>query len=191
MSTQSANTRRIPNPLYAAAGAGDLAYEQLRKLPAKALELRGRVAALRPVVADAVTSAVADPAKRVDVERLRVIARRNAEVLRTPGRLAAHAGGRGLHRAGRPGREGRRRPLQGARAGRRRGAGGHGVRGQAGAGHHDRGHRRRRPGHRQEPGEGRQEGPPHRGQAVTESALVPVPRGLRADPGNGCLSFKP
>jgi heparin binding hemagglutinin HbhA len=90
MSTQSANTRRIPNPLYAAAGAGDLAYQQLRQLPAKALELRGRVAALRPVVADAVTSAVAEPAKRVDVERLRdeverigAAALRNAEVLRT------------------------------------------------------------------------------------------------------------
>lgn len=87
MSTQSANTRRIPNPLYAAAGAGDLAYklayQQLRQLPAKALELRGRVVALRPVVADVVTSAVADPAQHVDVERLRVIARRNADVLRT------------------------------------------------------------------------------------------------------------
>jgi heparin binding hemagglutinin HbhA len=90
MSTQSANTRRIPNPLYAAAGAGDLAYQQLRQLPAKALELRGRVVALRPVVADAVTSAVAEPAKRVDVDRLRgeverigAAALRNAEVLRT------------------------------------------------------------------------------------------------------------
>jgi hypothetical protein len=83
MSTQSANTRRIPNPLYAAAGAGDLAYEQLRLLPAKALSLSGRVAALRPVVTDAVNSAVAEPAKRVDVERLRVIAKRNADVLRT------------------------------------------------------------------------------------------------------------
>jgi hypothetical protein len=90
MSTQSANTRRIPNPLYAAAGAGDIAYQQIRQLPAKALELRGRVVALRPVVADAVTSAVAEPAKRVDVERLRgeverfgAVARRNAEVLRT------------------------------------------------------------------------------------------------------------
>ena len=90
MSTQSANTRRIPNPLYAAAGAGDLAYQQLRQLPAKALELSGRVVALRPVVADAVTSAVAEPAKRVDVDRLRgeverigAAALRNAEVLRT------------------------------------------------------------------------------------------------------------
>jgi heparin binding hemagglutinin HbhA len=83
MSTQSANTRRIPNPLYAAAGAGDLAYEQLRQLPAKALELSGRVAALRPAVTDAVTNAVSEPARRVDVERLRELARRNAEVLRT------------------------------------------------------------------------------------------------------------
>ena len=90
MSTQSASTRRIPNPLYAAAGAGDIAYQQIRQLPAKALELRGRVAALRPVVADAVTNAVAEPVKRVDVERLRgeverigAVARHNAEVLRT------------------------------------------------------------------------------------------------------------
>jgi hypothetical protein len=90
MSTQSANTRRIPNPIYAAAGAGDIAYQQLRQLPAKAQELGGRVAALRPVVADAVTNVVADPAKqfdvqrlRGDVDRLRAAARRNAEVLRT------------------------------------------------------------------------------------------------------------
>ena len=83
MSTQSANTRRYPNPLYAAAGAGDLAYEQLRQIPAKAVEIGGRVAALRPVVTDAVTNAVAEPAKRVDVDKLRDAALRNAEVLRT------------------------------------------------------------------------------------------------------------
>jgi hypothetical protein len=90
MSTQSANTRRIPNPVYAAAGAGDIAYQQLRQLPAKAQELRGRVAALRPVVTDAVTNVVAEPAKQFDVERLRgdvqrlrAAALRNAEVLRT------------------------------------------------------------------------------------------------------------
>lgn len=83
MSTQSANTRRIPNPLYAAAGAGDLAYQQLRQLPAKALELSGRVAALRPVVADAVTGAVAEPVRRVDVERLRGEVERIGAVLRT------------------------------------------------------------------------------------------------------------
>jgi len=33
---------KIPNPLYAAAGAGELAYQQLRKLPAKVAELRDR-----------------------------------------------------------------------------------------------------------------------------------------------------
>jgi heparin binding hemagglutinin HbhA len=83
MSTQSANTRRYPNPLYAAAGAGDVAYQQLRQLPAKAVELGGRVVALRPVVTEAVTNAVAEPAKRVDVDKLRDAALRNAEVLRT------------------------------------------------------------------------------------------------------------
>jgi hypothetical protein len=81
MSTQSANSRRIPNPIYAAAGAGDLAYRQLRTLPAKALELSGRVVALRPVVADAVTEAVKEPVRKVDVDKLRAAAKRNADVL--------------------------------------------------------------------------------------------------------------
>ncbi len=79
MSTQSANTRRYPNPLYAAAGAGDLAYQQLRQIPAKAVEVGARVVALSPAVA----SAVAEPARRVDVDKLRDAALRNAEVLRT------------------------------------------------------------------------------------------------------------
>lgn len=34
---------RIPTPLYAVAGAGDLAYQQLRKLPEVVAELRERV----------------------------------------------------------------------------------------------------------------------------------------------------
>jgi hypothetical protein len=39
---------KIPAPLYAAAGAGDIAYEQLRKLPAVVTELSDRaVASLR------------------------------------------------------------------------------------------------------------------------------------------------
>ncbi|AEV88826.1 hypothetical protein ACWT_7817 [Actinoplanes sp. SE50] len=39
---------RIPTPLYAAAGAGDLAYQQLRKLPTVLTELSDRaVASLR------------------------------------------------------------------------------------------------------------------------------------------------
>ncbi|WP_433792372.1 hypothetical protein [Actinoplanes sp. CA-252034] len=36
---------KIPTPLYAAAGAGDAAYEQLRKLPAVLNELSDRAAA--------------------------------------------------------------------------------------------------------------------------------------------------
>jgi hypothetical protein len=71
----------MPNPLYAAAGAGDLAYRQLselgRRLPAKAAEFGDRVAALRPVVADAVR----EPVRKADVDRLRDIARRNAALL--------------------------------------------------------------------------------------------------------------
>jgi heparin binding hemagglutinin HbhA len=42
--TEQTNTR-IPAPLYAAAGAGDLAYQQLRKLPAVVNELSERAAA--------------------------------------------------------------------------------------------------------------------------------------------------
>ena len=37
-------TTRIPAPLYAAAGAGDYAYEQLRKLPAVVNDLSGKAA---------------------------------------------------------------------------------------------------------------------------------------------------
>ena len=42
--TEQTNTR-IPAPLYAAAGAGDLALQQLRKLPAVVNELSERAAA--------------------------------------------------------------------------------------------------------------------------------------------------
>jgi len=86
--TKTADAKRIPNPVYAAAGAGDLFYQQLRTLPAKALELSGRVAALRPVVADAVADAVKEPALKVDVDKLRTIARRNAEVLKSQAQVA-------------------------------------------------------------------------------------------------------
>ncbi len=42
--TETPNTK-IPAPLYAAAGAGDLAYKQLRKLPAVVGELSVRAIA--------------------------------------------------------------------------------------------------------------------------------------------------
>jgi heparin binding hemagglutinin HbhA len=66
-------TRKIPAPLYAAAGAGDLAYQQLRKLPEQVAQLRERVAELRP----AVKEAVSETNLRADLERLRDSARRN------------------------------------------------------------------------------------------------------------------
>jgi heparin binding hemagglutinin HbhA len=64
-------TRKIPAPLYAAAGAGDLAYQQLRKLPEQVSHLRGRVSELRP----AVTEAVAE----TNLEKIRDVAKRNAD----------------------------------------------------------------------------------------------------------------
>jgi heparin binding hemagglutinin HbhA len=87
-STKTADTKRIPNPVYAAAGAGDIVYQQILTLPAKARELSDRVAALRPVVADAVSDAVKEPARRVDVDKLRAVALRNAEVLKVQAQAA-------------------------------------------------------------------------------------------------------
>jgi heparin binding hemagglutinin HbhA len=75
--------RKIPNPVYAAAGVGDLAYQQLRKLPGKVNELRGRVTDIRAKAQDEDTNVV-----RVDVDKLREAAKRNAAVLRS-GALAA------------------------------------------------------------------------------------------------------
>ncbi len=66
MTTAESKTKnKLPAPVYAAAGAGELAYEQLRKLPARVAELRERVAANEVDI-------------RADVERLRKAARRNA-----------------------------------------------------------------------------------------------------------------
>src|ERR1700761_1342101 len=86
---------KIPNPLYAAAGAGDLAIERLRKLPEHVAGLQERVNALQDelpgrmtVIGDKVTqkvaeipSLVAELRQRVvdtDTDRLRETARRNA-----------------------------------------------------------------------------------------------------------------
>ena len=62
---------RIPTPLYAAAGASDLAYQQLRKLPSKVSQLRGRAVEFRPVVTDLTSKA--------ELDRLRTVAKRNAD----------------------------------------------------------------------------------------------------------------
>jgi heparin binding hemagglutinin HbhA len=60
MSTTKQTTRKYPAPLYAAAGAGDIAYRTLRTLPAK----------LRNSNVD------------IEVDRLRAAARRNAAAFR-------------------------------------------------------------------------------------------------------------
>jgi hypothetical protein len=90
---------RIPAPLYAAAGASDLAYEQLRKLPAVVAELRGKaiagttdlrqraaagrvdlreraVATLK--AAEATANDLRDKATTADIDRIREVALRNA-----------------------------------------------------------------------------------------------------------------
>jgi heparin binding hemagglutinin HbhA len=83
MPTQ-ASTTKIPTPLYAAAGAGDLAYQQLRKLPETVASLRGRVADLRPAVTDAVSGA----RSQVDIDKLRELAKRNAAAFVTGAQVA-------------------------------------------------------------------------------------------------------
>ncbi|MBO4207783.1 hypothetical protein [Micromonospora echinofusca] len=104
--TQQTRTTRIPAPLYAAAGAGELAYQQLRKLPTVVTELGGRavsttvelrekaVATLRTAdlrekavttLRTANTTAAGLREKAVpadlDLDRLRTVAARNAAVV--------------------------------------------------------------------------------------------------------------
>jgi hypothetical protein len=65
---------RFPAPLYAAAGAGDLAYQQLRKLPAVVTELGDRaVASLRTANDTATTTATSlkTTATATDFDKLR------------------------------------------------------------------------------------------------------------------------
>jgi heparin binding hemagglutinin HbhA len=79
--TTSTTTRKIPTPLYAAAGAGDLAYQQLRKLPAQVAQLRARVEELRPAVTDVVAETNLRADLTVAADRLRDAARRNTSSL--------------------------------------------------------------------------------------------------------------
>ena len=65
---------RFPAPLYAAAGAGDLAYQQLRKLPAKVSELSDRAAAsLRTAneTAGSTAAGLREKAGSTDFDKLR------------------------------------------------------------------------------------------------------------------------
>lgn len=102
--TEQSKTR-IPTPLYAAAGAGDLAYEQLRRLPTVMHELREKAetrgAELRHRAADArvelrekanatlkaanknVEELRGRTLRELDLDHLREAARRNANSLLT------------------------------------------------------------------------------------------------------------
>jgi heparin binding hemagglutinin HbhA len=73
MTDQQTKTR-FPAPLYAAAGAGDLAYQQLRKLPAKVTELSDLAAAsLRTAneTAGSTAAGLRDKAGTTDFDKLR------------------------------------------------------------------------------------------------------------------------
>ncbi|MBT8226059.1 MAG: hypothetical protein HKP61_12475 [Dactylosporangium sp.] len=87
MTTQK--PKKIPGPLYAAAGAGDLAYQKLRTLPGQVAHLRGKMADLRPAAGGKV--------RRPDLERLRGSARRNADALAHSARRNADALAHGAH----------------------------------------------------------------------------------------------
>jgi heparin binding hemagglutinin HbhA len=65
---------RLPAPLYAAAGAGDLAYQQLRKLPAVVNELSDRAAASLRTANDTASTKAASlktTAASTDFDKLR------------------------------------------------------------------------------------------------------------------------
>jgi hypothetical protein len=96
------DSTKIPGPLYAAAGAGDIVIEGLRKVPARVAKLQGRLQTELPgqvnVLQDRVTqkvaelpSIVAELRQRVvdtDRDRLRESARRNAATFRTNAQAA-------------------------------------------------------------------------------------------------------
>ncbi|MEV4635994.1 hypothetical protein AB0J80_01450 [Actinoplanes sp. NPDC049548] len=70
---EQTNTR-IPAPLYAAAGAGDLAWQELRKLPAVVSELSDRAVASLKIANDAAgttATSLKDKASTTDFDKLR------------------------------------------------------------------------------------------------------------------------
>lgn len=67
-------TTRLPGPLYAAAGAGDLAWQELRKLPAVVSDLSDKAAAsLRTAntTATATAGSLREKANGTDLDQLR------------------------------------------------------------------------------------------------------------------------
>ena len=76
-------TKRIPAPLYAVAGAGDLAYQQLRKLPEAVTELTGKAAGTTAELRTKAVQSTAELRERAnsgtELERLRAVALRNRD----------------------------------------------------------------------------------------------------------------
>ena len=125
---------RFPAPLYAAAGAGDLAYQQLRKLPAVVTELSERAAASLRTVQRAGQHQGRRAARQGHHHRLR----RAAGQRRQRGDLASPRSPRSAPspstRSGRPRRAGRRhRRGRRRRRGQRRHRGHRGPEGRRGA----------------------------------------------------------
>lgn len=98
-------TTKIPAPIYAAAGAGDIAIERLRKLPERVAVLQERANKLQDelparftVIQDKVTQKVAELPSLVaelrqrfvdaDTDKVREAARRNVGVVRTNAQAA-------------------------------------------------------------------------------------------------------
>ncbi|MDG4768219.1 hypothetical protein O7632_29630 [Solwaraspora sp. WMMD406] len=85
MSQPKPKTSRIPAPIYAVAGAGDLAYQKLRKLPVAMTQLTGRASLTTTGIRDKAVQGTAElrerAASRADLDRLRVIASRNRDAV--------------------------------------------------------------------------------------------------------------
>lgn len=78
-------TKRIPAPLYAVAGAGDLAYQQLRKLPTAVTELTGKATVTTADLRTKAAQSTAELRERAnngaDLDRLRALALRNRDAV--------------------------------------------------------------------------------------------------------------
>ncbi|MFV2021413.1 hypothetical protein [Micromonospora sp. LOL_023] len=78
-------TKRIPAPLYAVAGVGDLAYQQLRKLPETVTELTGKATGTTAELRTKAVQTTAELRERAnsgtELERLRAVALRNRDAV--------------------------------------------------------------------------------------------------------------
>jgi heparin binding hemagglutinin HbhA len=80
--TDKKTEQKHSNAVYAAAGIGDLAFEQLKKIPALAEQLRAKADQLReqgPSLRAQATEKAAELTGKVDVERIRTVLVNNAQ----------------------------------------------------------------------------------------------------------------